>query len=275
MFEKRFALLAEADDGDGAGGGASGGGSPEGGQGKSPEDGETVSKKQFLGALKSAEEKRKAEVAALQSQLQELQAQVKAKPADQPKRYTRQQLNAAVEAGQITQEQADAQLDAQLREEAEERAHRVALETVSVVERKKLVDSEIERYKAAAPEILDDDHGTRQRIKQEFQGLVALGDSPKDVATQLKAIRMVLGPIERLERSRSGRDDHDSHRETGGSGGGGSGPKKTGKVSERLNAEARRHYEKLIDRGVYKDWDAVDAELKFAKPATRQRLGIG
>lgn len=273
-MRNHFALLAEAEDGDGGGGGAPAGGSPEGGQDNQPGDGETVSKKQFLAALKSAEEKRERETSALKAQLDEVLAQVKAKPAETPKRFTRAELKAAVEAGQISQEQADAQIEAQFQQDAETRAHRVALDTISAVDRKRLVDSEIARYKTAAPEILDDDHDTRKSIKQQFTGLVELGDDPKDVATQLKAIRAVLGPIERLERSRGGRNEHETHRETGGAGSGG-GRQTTGKkLADQLSAATRQDYQRKIDSGVYKDWDEVEGELKYAKPSVRQRLGI-
>jgi len=273
-MQKLKALLAEASDGDGVGGGATGGGSPKGGlDGKPKDDGEFVPKTQFIAALNSAERKREAEVAALQGRLAELEAQVKAKPADQPKRYTRVELNAAVAEGKISQEQADAEMDRQTSENVETKAHRVALDTITAVERKKHVDSEVARYKSVAPEILDDAHETRQRIKEEFGALVELGDDPRDVATQLKAIRAVLGPVARLEQARGGRSQHETHRETGG---GGAGPErvKTGKLADQLNAEGRKHYEKGIESGRYKDWAAVEDELKYARPATRQRLGI-
>ena len=269
-MRNHFALLTEADAGDGAGGGAPGGGSPKGGQDDEPKDGEVVSKKQFIAALNSAERKRETETAALRQQLAELQAQVKAKPADQPKLYTRAELTAAVEAGQISQEQADAQLQAQ----ADDRAHRVALETVSAAKRKELIDSQLAQYQELAPEILDDDHDTRKAIKREFQALVDLGDDRRDVATQLKAVRAVLGPIERLKQAKSGRTQHEHHRETGGGGSGSQGRQKTGKLVDQLNADVKREYEKRIDRGIYKNWDEVESELKFASPATRQRLGI-
>ncbi len=276
-MRNQFALLADgAGDGtEGGGGGAPAGGSPNGGQDGSQDDGETISKTQFIAALNSAERKREAEVAALRAEMEGLKAQVKAKPADAPKRYSRADLNAAVEAGQITQAQADAQWEAQVHEDAETRAERVALAVVSGNDRKKLVDSELARYTAVAPEILDDSHDARKDIKAAFKSLVELGDDPKDVATQLKAVRSVMGPIDRLERSRGGRSQHEHHRETGGgSGGSGSGQRKTGKLVDQLTQEAREHYENQIKRGHVKDWAAVEDELKYASPGVKRRLGI-
>ena len=58
----------------------------------------------------------------LKDRIRQLEARLDAapreKPADQPKRWTRAELNAAVEARQITQDQADDVLDRQIREAA-------------------------------------------------------------------------------------------------------------------------------------------------------------
>lgn len=268
MFMKLHALYAP-EPGD-AGSGADGGGSSKDGSGG---DKDVVPKSQFIAALNSAEAKRERELASLR---QEFEAKLEAATAkrDQPKTYTRQELRAAVEAGQITQEQADAEVERQIRAETRAAAEQTAHETVTLVERRKQIDGEINRYKAVAPEILDDSSETRQAIKVEFSKLVELGDDPKDLSTQYKAIRAVLGPVERLEKARSGTSQHDTHRETGGGGGGGGGGKKTGKLSDQLNSAARKHYEKQIEQGLVKDWAAVDDELKYASPNVRQRLGI-
>lgn len=265
---KRYALYAEAGDGDGAGGGAPGGGSPEGGPGKDGGE-KQVPESRLRAALRDQEQRL---TAAFEAKLAELKAAPKSDP---PKRYTKAQLSAAVEAGQITQEQADQTWEAQVQQDAMASAERVALETVSAAERQRHINAELNRYLAAAPEIgPGSDDPVRQRIQDEYNYLVkTLGDEP-NVTTQLKAVRAVLGPIERLEKSRSGRDQRESHRETGGEGGGGGEPRKTGKLADRLHADARRHYEKQIESGRYKDWSEVEAELKYASPGTRQRLGI-
>jgi len=203
-------------------------------------------------------------------------AKATAKPVDLPKQYTRADLNALVAAGQITQEQADAQMDHQTREGARADAKAVATETVTAAQRKERVDTEIARYKAVAPEILDDAHETRQRIKEEFQALVQLGDDPRELATQLKAIRAVLGPVEKLERARNGKPAHESHRETGGGGGDQGGKKKTGDGTltyDSLSQREKDHYDRGIQSGLYKDKAAVNEELKFVKPHIRQKYG--
>src|SRR3990167_3118870 len=115
------ALYAPADDdGSDAGGGASGGGD---GKGKLKDD-DVVPKKQFIAAINSAN----AKYDALEAKFNELQVKVTATPAtvERPKRYTRGELNALVEARTITQDQADAQMDFQTREDSKAEAKRVA-----------------------------------------------------------------------------------------------------------------------------------------------------
>lgn len=266
MFKKSFALYAPEGDADGGAGGGGSDNEPGGGK-------DVVPKSQFIAALGEAERKREREIAALRAEFEGKLAAATAKPAEMPKRFTKAELKDAVEAGQITQDQAEAQWDKQVREDALAEARQTAHETVTAVERRKQIDGEIARYKAVAPEILDDSHETRQAIKVEFQALVALGDDPHDLATQLKAIRAVLGPVEKLKTSRNGKDQYDSHRESGG-GGEGSSRKKTGKLHDQLNAEGREHYESGIRQGRYKDWNDVEDELKYASQKSRQRLGI-
>ena len=88
------------------------------------------------------------------------------------------------------------------------------------------------------------------------------------LATELAAIREVLGPIERLKTARSARRETESHEETGGGGGGGEGRKaKTG--WDALDSRQKAHYERMIAQGMYKDKKAVEEELKFARPRAR------
>jgi hypothetical protein len=271
MLRKLSALYAPEDGGD-AGGGAAGGGSPQGGQDKQPKDGDVVPKTQFIAAINSANRKYET----LETEVKELRAKLESKPAEAQKRYTRAELTAMVENRQITQEQADAQIDHQTREDSREEAARVAHQTVTQAQRKGHVDSEIARYTAVAPEILDDAHETRQRIKEEYQYLVKTLGDPDSVATQLKAIRAVLGPVEKLERSRNARPSFESHQDTGGGSGAPSGGKKDSSKPlsyDDLSAREKAHYDKLITRGIYKDKAAVNEELQFANANTRRKYG--
>lgn len=268
MYKKLDALFAP-EDGDATDGAGGGGSSEQGDQSKQPGDEESVPKKQFIAALASAERKRETQTAALEAQIAELRAKVEAKPpADQPKRFTRAELRAAVEASQITQEQADAEMDRQIREDAKAEARAQAHDVVSKAQQKERVSTEINRYLAVAPEIgKGSDDEARERVAEEYRYLRSLGDAASP-ETELKAIRAVLGPIDRLEKARSGRASHESHRETGGGGGRQEKPGKDFKSN--LDERTRAHYERGIQSGLYKDWDAVREELKYARP--RQRM---
>lgn len=250
-----------------------GSGAPEGGEGKDKSNDDFVPKTQFLAAIKSANEKFDSMKAELEAKLEAAKAAPK---AETQKRYTRAELTAMVDSRQITQDQADAQLEWQSQEDAKATAARVAVETVTSAQRKSYVDAEIGRYKAVAPEILDDASEVRERIKEEYNFLVGTLGDPNSLDTQLKAIRSVLGPVEKLERARNAKASHESHRETGGGGGGPTegGKKGEGKLSyDNLSAREKAHYDKLIARGLYKDIKAVNDELAYVNPTTRRKYG--
>ena len=127
---------------------------------------------------------------------------------------------------------------------------------------------------------MDEGSELRDKIKAEFNYLVRdlgePGTGPDLIKTQLKAIRAVLGPLDKLEKASSARRAQESHEE-GGSGGGkpnnpGGGSSK--KLVDHLKGEAKDYYANLVKKGVYKDWDAVEKELKYARPSVRQRLGL-
>jgi hypothetical protein len=266
----RFALLSP--EGDAGGGAAEGESSEEGGsgEGQQPKDGEFVPRTQLIAALNNAEQKRERELATLRAEFEAKLAKATEKPAETPKRYSRADLLAAVANQQITQEQADTEWERQIREDALATATQAAREIVTTAKQTETVTSQIDQYKALEPEIMAQGSEIRDRIQQEYTYLLGLGDKHCE-ATQLKAIRAVLGPVEKLKAAKSGRTSHEGHRETGG--GGGAGPK-GGQGNLKLSAKERTHYEGKVGPGkLYKDWKAVEDELKFARPETRQRHG--
>jgi len=167
-------------------------------------------------------------------------------------------------------------MDLQARQDAEATAQRVATETVTQDKLQERVTQDLAQYKRLAPEILEEGSDTRTRIQEEYEYMTSLGEKPT-LATELKAIRAVLGPIDRLEKAKSGKNKADSHRETGGEGGDGEddGVKTPGggKLVKTLTSREKEHYSKLIGKGQYKDWAEVEDVLKFANPATRRKHG--
>ena len=258
---------------DGQGGsGAPSGGSPEGGS-----ENETADAK-FERRIKAALANQKASLRAeFDAQLQAFRAGADSqqpKREEAPKRYTRKELNAAVEAGQISRDQADEVWDTQVRTEATEVAARTAREVVVGNATKERIDADLASYKRLKPEIMDKSSETRGKIVEEFTYLVGIG-KPRDEATELAAIRAVLGPLEKLERVARASRSEESHQESGGSGSGDRPKGGGGKgLVDKLDARAKEHYEKGIKQGRYKDWKEVEAELKYATPQRRQQLGL-
>lgn len=237
-------------------------------------------------ALKSQAETHKAELEAANAKIEaanakqrEIEARMaameqKAPAAQQPQRYTRPILNAAVAAGQVTQDQADELWDNQNRADGLATATAVAANAVNAAQSKDRVEKEIARYTKLEPGILKDGNDVRERVRSEFRYLVGLGDSAQSLNTELKAIRMVLGNIDQFEAARSGRADHESHRETGGGGGGGNHGAGGKSLYDQLDDASKQHYDKMLNAGQYKDKAEIEAELKWAgrTPAAPRQL---
>lgn len=266
------------DDGAGAGqddgqpgSGAPGGGSPEGG---SDNDEKPITAKQLKAALESQRRHYEGQIEQQRAEFDAFKAganqQRPAKEDNAPKRYSRKELNDAVTAGRITQEQADDHWAQQTREEAREDAVAAATAAVAGRTTKERIDSDLAAYKRLKPEIME--AGTeRDKIREEFKYLVSIG-KPNDISTELAAIRAVLGPLDKLQNAASARRSAETEQQGGG---GDSKPVKTGKkLVDQMDARGRTYYEHAIKQGRYKDWDAVEAELKFAPPQSRARLGI-
>ena len=255
-----------------AGGGAPAGDPTKEGSGttKSPsgDDKDFVPKAQFLAALKSATEKYQA----LEVQLAEMRGRQSAfTKADEPaKRYTVAELNAAVAAQTITADQAEEIKSKQIREDAVAEAERRILGKVGAERAQERVGSDLEEYKRLAPEIMEDGSETRQQVREAFDYFVGLGDpgaagDPRTLQTQLKAIRAVLGPIEKLRMAKGARRETEAHEETGGSTGGSQRRQALKTPWDSLDKRQKDFYEAKIRDGLYKDRAAVEAELSFAR----------
>lgn len=190
-----------------------------------------------------------------------LKAALAAKPDKQQpaKTFTRQELRVQVNDGKITEDQMDDILAKQARAEitAEVRA------TVSAENAAKAVSDEIARYVEAFPDINVEGSGLRAKVQAEFEDLVK-GGSPNSLATERAAIKIACGP---LKISAGRRREPDAHEEVGNGGNGEGGKPDTDGPFKGLSANQKKHYQKMIDRGIYKG--AADprlvAELKLAR----------
>ena len=272
-----------ANDGAGAGqdDGQAGSGAPAGGSSEdgSENEGKLDEKfeKRIKAALASQRAHYEAQLGGVRSELEAFKAGAASKGGNAddatPKRHTRQELKAAVDAGQISQEQADEVWAKQVRTEAVESATAAATIAVSRQATKERIDTDIGSYKRLKPEIMENGSEVREKIREEYNYLVGLG-AEKTSATELAAIRAVLGPLEKLERAAGARRSAD-HDQQGGSDSGGRPKGGGGKtLVDQLDARSKEFYEKGIKQGRYADWKAVEAELKYATPKRRAELGL-
>ena len=265
---------------DETGSGAPDGGSPEGG---SENDDKPITAKQLKAALESQKRHYEGQLSGQRAEFEAFKQGVvgsrkQEEPDPKPTRYTRAQLKAAVDAGQISQEQADDTWAQQIEADVTERATAAATNAVVRQTTKERIDADISAYRRLKPEIMENGSELREKVQAEFNVLVAAGLPGRGEAalpTQLAAIRAVLGPIDKLEKASKATRSQESHQE-GGSGGQESRPAKTGnKLVDQLDSRWREHYEAGIKQGRYPNgWKDVEAELKFATPKTRQRLGL-
>lgn len=258
-------------------GGDSSGGSSEDG---SESDDKPITAKQLKAALASQKRFYEKELAGQKEQFEAFKAGAsnnKAPADDKPKAYTRAELKAAVDAGQITQEQADAHWERQRDAEINERAEAVALDAVGRKQARDRLDAEISQYRKLAPEIMEAGSEVRSAIQAEFTALVQAGmpgGKDDNLPTQLAAIKAVLGPLDKLAKAR-GAHRKQEHDEQGGGSGDGNRPRNPGKgLVNQLDARWKDHYEKGIKQGRYKDWKDVETELKYATPKRRQDMGL-
>lgn len=196
----------------------------------------------------------------LEEQVKAMQAAAKT-PTQPQKVYTRAELNQMVEEGKISREQAEDYLD-QVRElRLREAISKELAERDAQRERVARVKTELQRYKELVPEVMKAGTEEREQVTQEFNYLVSLGQ-PNDATTELAALRAVFGPVEKLERKKQMRGERERFQESGGRRDDGGGAPK-GKEPD-LPSRYREHYQRLIDRGIYKGWDdeQLQKELK-------------
>ena len=192
-----------------------------------------------------------------------------AQAAPSPRQFTRQQLSAAVESGEITQTEADAVIERQMEERIVTRQAATARETAGVDAQQR----ELGAYQSAVPELMLDDSPTFKQVAQQLAYLQTVLGYPENTATRLAAVQAVLGPLHSLRSSVAVVTAPDTRSE-GGSGSGNAQPDRKPDRRTELTAEQTTDYGELIRQGVYKDWDQVHAELAEAKERKTGRIAI-
>lgn len=216
--------------------------------------------------LMSEREKRHAverEVSELKGRMDALSKQTTAPT----KTYSRSELRALVDEGKLDEARADEIMDQQLTSKVTSTVTDSVVSALSSNQLKDRVEAEIGRYTALVPDVMETGSAARQRVEQEYQYLTSLGDAP-DKATELKALRSVYGPVDKLTKSEPARETHQEHGDdsvdTGDDG------MRTDGMPKGLTAAQRAYYKPMIGRQ-YKDWKAVEDELKYANPRITKR----
>jgi len=125
----------------------------------------------------------------------------------------RDQLQSAVDAGQITESQRDEELARQLRESLRDELIQELDHKNTVSAQKKELQAEFDAYVAARPDLKVDGSEDLKRVQAEISEMKKRG-LDQDLRTEVLAMKMVFGSLDRVkETTRSRRE---SHKETGG-----------------------------------------------------------
>lgn len=235
--------------------------------------------KQVWARAKTAEAEREAARQEAQREREErirLEERLKARethPTQQEPEYTWDQLEAAIAEGKITRQWAQDHREKVIAKRvAQEVLHKVESQT-QTTQRTSTLQSEVDRYKAAVPELMQTGSMERTKIQQEYNYLVGTLGYPATLATELAATRAALGSIETVERTAQAKrtttkepfmETHSSARK----------PQPTGKREvDKLDERQKTHYAKMIDSGHYRGWDEVEEELKWTRPSLKVTRG--
>ena len=207
----------------------------------------------------------------LTRELEEERQRGRAAPAATPPRqFTRQQLSAAVESGDITADEADTVIERQIEERVMTRTTATAQANAGVEAQSR----ELSSYQQAVPELLLDDSPVFKQVAQQLAYLQAALGYPENTATRLAAVQAVLGPLHSLRTSVAVDTAPDTRDEgAGGAGGAGGAARKPDRRTELTDGQ-RADYGELIRQGVYEGWDQVHAELAEAQERKSGRIAI-
>lgn len=207
----------------------------------------------------------------LKDEIAKLSAAPAQAPAPKPV-YTRAQLREAVHQGTIDEDQMDEIWSRQVLEQAREEARKEAQQNVSSTSTKAKLETTLRAYAEAVEGLNDPGSDNRRAVEEAYEDLVSLQGEPTTTLAKQQleaaACRAAFGPLAKLEGrvNRLKRKPNSFSEEGSTEHSGASGSPVKG-VPKHLVS----YYQPLIDRGMYKDWDAVKAELKYASPQVKQR----
>lgn len=191
----------------------------------------------------------------------------------EPKVYSVIELDNAVAAGSITQQQRDQIFAKQVNDEAIRNATAVAVDVVETQTRDNELDSELKQYASLVPDVMNDNSPTRQRIGHEFEYLVSKG-APRNLSTELAAVRAVMGSLDRIRAHQSGRRVAPTpFGDTTGGSRMSPQERREADAFDRLSPKQRDYYQTMINKGVYANRSAVLSELNWRRGSNTNQRG--
>jgi hypothetical protein len=209
--------------------------------------------------------------ATLQTQLEVERARLEERtkqpaPASEPAKaaLSREQLQSAVDAGEISQSQMDAELERQTEERLEQRLTKKFEQEYAAKEQQRTIQEQFDSYARMRPDVKVAGTEDNRRVLEEIAALGKLG-YPHDSRTEVLAMRHVFGPLDRVpETTRSRRE---VHRETGGAGASPSGGSGSAAWERGLSPGQVAAFHDQLDKGIYA---GVDDKM-FKSVVTRAR----
>lgn len=186
--------------------------------------------------------------------------------------FTRQQLRQAVYDGKIDEDQMEDIWSKQVLEQARQQAREEAKASASTTSTQDKLANTLKAYADAIEGLEDPGSDNRALVEEAYEDLIDLHGQPANALEKQKlealACRTAFGPVSKLKArvDRLKRSPNSHFEEGNGEGQSAAGSSVSG-VPKHLVA----YYEPLIKRGMYKDWAAVKAELKYASPQVAQR----
>jgi hypothetical protein len=180
--------------------------------------------------------------------------------------YSVAQLTEAVNNGIITEDQKIEQLQLQNRELAK----REALQAFEQQSRQQSLTQQLSEYSTLVPGW--DQIGTEanKRASAEYKVLLGRG-LQEDNTTKLLALERAFGPAHRIKEIRATQARTAAQRDTTQEVGRRGSPPPSSRRKDPLTViplEEKRWYKDKIDKGIYKNWDEVRAEIQWAATQT-------
>ena len=196
-------------------------------------------------------------------------------PKQAAREFTRVQLREAVDNGKVTQDEADSIWDNQQDRKNGAAIEAVKLEVDEEITEKSRIGGQIETYKELVPDLGESTSDGYLKVQTEFNYMVKeLGMDPKNLKTELAALRAVYGPVDGLTATPK---DNTPAKHAGvatrGSGGSRTASNDDDKAAPSdLSPKQKAYYQRSIDSRLYKGWDdpALQDEIKRIRSG-RQR----